>query len=318
MAHWPQHNLLRLPNKLGSVLSAHVYAGSHALSPSTPLIVFLNPLSEPASSWLDVIHAFRARCPAAWMIRYDRYGQGASGPDPADAEGLNAPEQAVEDLVALVRDIVGNETNVDQEAEVEHEVEDIPLVLVGNAFGCALARLYAAKYKGVRGVLFLDHYMTDTDSISLLPPPQTGEPEELTSTRREMERNLDPKVVIGGMRREHIPLLLPRCDGPPLPGEPFVTVGMHDPVPFAEEECKTNLGMEPSITLKYIQPHWEAYHLGLLKLTTPERAKGPMVVKGAAHNIQSEQPEWVVQELKEMVESIMQGLPPLPELEEGD
>jgi len=251
------------------------------------------------------------------MIRYDRYGQGESGPDPADSEGYNSPAQAVEDLAQLLRDIVGNETNVDAEAEVEHEVEDIPLVLVGNAFGCVLARLYAGKYKGVRGILFLDHYMTDTDSISLLPPAQEGEPEDLAKTRREMQKKLDPSVIMGGLRRESIPLLLPRCDEPKLPGEPWVTVGMHDPVPFADEECKKYLGMEPTITLQYIQPHWEAYHHGLTKLTSPEKAKGPIAVKGAAHNIQSEKPEWVVKELRLMVETIMEELPPLPELEEG-
>ncbi|EJT97702.1 hypothetical protein DACRYDRAFT_102372 [Dacryopinax primogenitus] len=305
MAHWPQHNLLRLPGKLSSVLSAHVYAGSSPLSPLTPLILFLNPLLGDSKTWLEVIHSFRSLCPDAWMIRYDRYGQGESGPDPAHPSGYNDPEQAVQDLAALLRDIVGNETNVDQEAEVEHEVEDIPLVLVGNAFGCALARLYAGRYKGVRGVLFLDHYLTDTLPVALLPAYEVGEEETMTRTREGMRKHLSEGVVLGGMRREGIPRMLPRADGPPLPDWPYVTVGMHDPLPFAEEECQRYIGMDPSITLRYVQPHWESYHRALLKLTLPEKARGPIVVLGAAHNIQAERPEWVVGELRKMVGRIM-------------
>src|ERR1700730_15480085 len=57
--------------------------GSNA---NQPLIVFLNGLGLPASSWIPTITSLATMTPHPPMLSYDRYGQGLSTDrDPLDA-----------------------------------------------------------------------------------------------------------------------------------------------------------------------------------------------------------------------------------------
>lgn len=139
-----------------------------------------------------------------------------------------------------------------------------------------------------------------------------------------------------GFDRSTVASLLPRDSEPKLASktrQPCVIVVAHDrDVNVRDMERK--LGMPQRATRNYLEPRWEQvslrssggdvtsvaseadrhhdpslpslrkYNRSLLTLTTPERARGPLVAGGADHFIQTARPDVVAQELRFLWDSI--------------
>jgi pimeloyl-ACP methyl ester carboxylesterase len=243
---------ITLASKPGASLRIRTYPSSTNMAGSPPtLIVFLNGLIIPQSSWqsaIDILVSQRPSAPA--ILTYDRYGQGDSDPDPTDPPdtvyGHNA-ETVISDLHQLL-------------LQVSADVLHIPppgsgtrLIIVANSIGCPLARLYAAKHpETVAAYLFLDSMMANTDFVSLFPDPDAADfdpdvlpdgvsVEDIRHARGQYGRMFRPSVP----NREHfdrrdLRSLLPHAERPLLPHgpdgrRPLVTVVGHDWDVFAQQ-----------------------------------------------------------------------------------
>ncbi|KAK3334268.1 hypothetical protein B0H65DRAFT_481832 [Neurospora tetraspora] len=260
-----------------------------ALPPSSTLLVFLNGLILPRSSWSEAISRFlRIRNkqrrsstssnasssspsntgPKAGtgtvskngngnnasaavgetcengilpeipnILAYDRFGQGASSPDPSDPDPAvddtpygHTPEDVVDDFHQLL-------LLVSRQFLSRRDLKELDVVIVANSIGCPLARLYNARYYPdvrVVGYLFLDSMMANSDFVSVFPDPDApgfdpgkdlkeGVDEEgLRWTRRMFRDKFHPRVGNPErLDRRGLRGLLPWADRPKLrlPGE---------------------------------------------------------------------------------------------------
>ncbi|KAJ0416862.1 Alpha/Beta hydrolase protein, partial [Aspergillus carlsbadensis] len=231
-------------------------------SPTTPppLLIFLNGLGLPQTSWSATITSLQeSNTPLPALLTYDRYGQGSTTDrDPADATAEDPSHghdclSAVRDLRQLLSQIAAEKLNTKPE-----DVDTIPLVLVANSIGCALARIYAQTYpRTVAGLILLDSVLANSDFVSIFPDPgadsfdPTSLPEgvsadALRAARAGVARIFHPSVGNKeGLSRKNLASLLPASDSPVLVGPdgrgPFVTVLGHDFGVFARESA----GMVP-------------------------------------------------------------------------
>jgi pimeloyl-ACP methyl ester carboxylesterase len=232
-----------------------------------PLIVFLNGLGLPASSWIPTITSLARMTPHPPMLSYDRYGQGLSTDrDPLDAKAED-PEHG-HDCMDVVRDLrqlisqICNEKNlkVPTGPENSSELVEPSIFFVVNSLGGALTRLYADQYPStVSTILFLDSIIANTDFVSIwpdpdapgfsekyLPLPQGVTKEGLRDTRLKYGKVFHPVTgIMGkteGLSRKNLAELLPYSDQPLLRFEggrgPWVTVVGHGFNTFAEEGLK--------------------------------------------------------------------------------
>ncbi|KAL4904311.1 hypothetical protein BDW74DRAFT_154601 [Aspergillus multicolor] len=295
---------------------AYTFHPATSASPSTKhtLLVFLNGLGLPQAGWFPVIAALKERSdidlPA--ILTYDRYGQGAS----TDRDPEN-PES--HDCIAVIKDLRQLIIQIAAEKLGYENVDDVNLVLVGNSIGCALARLYAQEYPGtVAGLVLLDSVLANSDFVSIFPDPDSPDydasslPENITeeilrTTRTRVRAIFHPVEGAGGkaegLSRANLPSLLPDSDGPVLEGRdgkgPFVTVVGHDFETFAQES--TRMGFPVELSMKYVNPFWQRYNEGLVKITDSDRAKGPVIAEGAGHFVQKDCPDFVVGEVVEIL-----------------
>jgi pimeloyl-ACP methyl ester carboxylesterase len=61
------------------------------------------------------------------------------------------------------------------------------------------------------------------------------------------------------------------------------------------------MGLPQVYSLTYTNPYWHKYNEGLVKITDPEKSKGPLIAPGAGHFIQQDNPKFVAQELNEII-----------------
>lgn len=61
------------------------------------------------------------------------------------------------------------------------------------------------------------------------------------------------------------------------------------------------MGLPQALSLTYSNPYWHKYNEGLVKITEPEKSKGPLLAPGAGHFIQQDSPSFVAQELTELL-----------------
>ena len=64
------------------------------------------------------------------------------------------------------------------------------------------------------------------------------------------------------------------------------------------------MGTPASLSMKYSNPIWHEYNIGLTRLTNPGRAKGPVIAPGCGHFVQRDNPEFVVQQVSEILKDI--------------
>ncbi|GLA35957.1 hypothetical protein AnigIFM63309_001340 [Aspergillus niger] len=284
------------------------------------LVVFVNGLGLPQTSWEGVIARLQAQPPAAGlpaMLSYDRYGQGqTTDRDPNDVEAEDPMHG--HDTLTVVRDMHQLITQIASEKLGISELSGLPLVLVSNSIGGALVRLYAQEYPGtVAGLLFLDSVLANSDFVSIYPDPdspgfdETSLPhgvsvEAIRDARAYMQRVFHPSNGSGeGLSRRNLAELLPKSDGPKLQGPdgrgPWVTVIGHEFEKFKVEFEKMG-GAPPRLTEVYLNPYWHRFNEGLAKLTESERSRGPFQAPGAGHFVQRDNPELVANELREMLD----------------
>lgn len=140
------------------------------------LVVFVNGLGLPQTSWEGVISLLRDQPPVMGlpaMMTYDRYGQGQSTDrDPLDANATD--NMHGHDCLAVVRDLRQLLLQITSEKLGVSNVDEVQLVLVCNSIGGALTRLYAQEYKGtVGGLVLLDSVLANSDFMFIYPDLNT-------------------------------------------------------------------------------------------------------------------------------------------------
>lgn len=282
------------------------------------LVVFLNGLMTDKTSWLPVMGQIIRKHKSdpigfSSMLAYDRYGQGlTTDRDPQDegrehGHGHNCAD-AAEDLRQLIDQIAKEKFSTN--------AKDLNIILVANSIGCAIARLYAHAYP-VAGLLFLDSVMADSD-FDLWPNPDTTKihrpenlPFEVTDDiLREQRANFaaifHPSVINNeGLSRRDLATLLPYSDSPMLRNEvdrPWIIIVGHDFETFAEESLRT-MGTPKVLSMKFSNPAWESYNQGLSRLTDDDRSNGPIQAKGCGHFIQKDDPNFVVGQIMQLLDS---------------
>ncbi|PYH93864.1 alpha/beta-hydrolase [Aspergillus ellipticus CBS 707.79] len=285
------------------------------------LVVFVNGLGLPQAFWLPVIAQIKAlrqgqSIPA--FLTYDRFGQGqTTDRDPQDA-GAEDPMHG-HDCLASVQDLRQLITQITQDKLGISDVDSISLILVSNSIGCALSRLYAQEHPGtVAALLLLDSVLANSDFVSIFPDPDAADfdpaalrglpVEAIRAVRAGIRRIFHPDVGSKeGLSRRNLRELLPASDAPVLKGPaghgPYVTVVGHDFDAFAEESVK--MGPPKPVTNLFVNPYWHRYNEGLAKITEVKYSKGPIQAPNAGHFIQKDNPEFVVQELNELLTKVL-------------
>jgi pimeloyl-ACP methyl ester carboxylesterase len=259
----PEISAIPLEGKHGAKIHYTYYPASaapkfgHNNPFSQSIIVFLNGLMLPRSSWDQSINAFlekrvRAGLPYPALLSYDRLGQGDSDRDPNDQE---PPPCHGHDVMSAVRDLRQFTLQIWTEHLTRSSPTQFPcIVFVCNSIGCAIARLFAQKYPGtVVGMMFLDSIMANSDFQKLWPDPDAPgfDPhslpgdvtaDEVRETRAKYKAMFHPEVPnMEGLSRRNLATLLPDADGPKLEGwggtGPYLTVVGHDWETFAEQSC---------------------------------------------------------------------------------
>ncbi|KAH8696479.1 hypothetical protein BGW36DRAFT_398024 [Talaromyces proteolyticus] len=270
---------------------------------ATKRIVQLSYTLTPATAPLRTISWLKERQPnhLPALLTYDRFCQGqTTDRDPADAVASDPTHghdltAAVADLHQLITQIVADRTPIGN-------VDAAQLVLVGNSIGCALSRLYAHEYPGtVAALLLLDSNLANSDFVSIFPDPESPVSVETLRLGRGMMRKVFHPDVGNkeGLSRRNLPTLLPSSDSPKLQGVngggPYVTVIGHDYEAFAEESAK--MGFPRAFLTQYVNPFWNEYNQGLVRITDAARGNGPLLAPGSGHFVQRDNPDFVVEEL---------------------
>ncbi|GLB04271.1 hypothetical protein AtubIFM57258_009987 [Aspergillus tubingensis] len=315
----PSYEFLSLATKPSAKLCYSFYPAAGTDKPA--LVVFVNGLGLPQTSWEDAIARLQAQPPANGLpalLTYDRYGQGQTTDRDPDDMKAEDPMHGHDTLV-VVRDLRQLITQIASEKLGVPDLSRLPLVLVSNSIGGALVRLYAQEYPGtVAGLLFLDSVLANSDFISVYPDPDAPDfdaislPEGVSvdairDARAYMQRVFHPSNGSReGLSRRNLAELLPNSDGPKLQGPdgqgPWVTVIGHEFEAFKVEFDKMG-GAPPRLTEIYMNPYWHRFNEGLAKLTDSERSKGPFQAPGAGHFVQRDNPDLVANELREMLDN---------------
>ncbi|KAK8117850.1 uncharacterized protein PG998_006131 [Apiospora kogelbergensis] len=322
-----------------------------SLSPSNEslseaiLIVFVNGLGLPQSSWqptLQLLRADLAGSPpplpspssstggddsyavAVTAATYDRYGQGLSQPLPPGAKPVS------HDMLDAARDLTAFIDGVKSQ-HLTHLVscgKPIHLFLVAHSLGVPLARLYAEHHAAeapISALLVLDSNMANNDFVSLFPDPEDPgfDPgrdlpadtsiEQLQSARAFARAMFHPAAPNGeNLDRTALPALLPQSDGPVLLGDDntggklLLQVTGHDPETFAAESLKV---WPRGLTERYVQPVWEKYNEGLLCIagSEPAASGGVVTAPNSGHFIQKNNPRFVADEVVALLRRICRG-----------
>lgn len=256
--------------------------------PVTPLVVLVCGLALPMQSWALTISNLLERIPSVSVLAYDRWNRGKSTVLPSSRNGINDISTAAMDLSLLLSSL---------------DLSKRPLIMVGQSMGCSIIRMYAIQNStaDIRGVLFIDAMIANTDFLSLFPEQEDEEDPALTSTRQLIVERFHPSIKNPeGISRVNAAHLLPFASSPPLPSNPHLIILGHDPEYFAQFSEKST-GMDAKIVKRYLQPAWEAYNEGLLKLS--ERASGTVrIVPDTGHFIQMDNPGVVADAIMELLQ----------------
>lgn len=267
-------SFITLPSKPAAKLSYTFLPAKGSIQ--QPLIVFLNGLGLPASSWLPTISLLAAQPSHPPMLSYDRYGQGLSDRDPTDFTADDPAHahdcmSAVHDLHELI-DQICIEKKLGISPSSGSGPINPPIFFTSSSLGCALSRLYAHHFPNtVCTLLLLDSVLANSDFISIWPDPSSPSfpacslyphatlplpdgvtARDLSETRDQYGKLFHP--VWGsmgraeGISRVNLAALLPCAEEPVLSfgtesGEdkgPWVTVVGHGFDKFAEEGLKVS------------------------------------------------------------------------------
>jgi pimeloyl-ACP methyl ester carboxylesterase len=256
-------------------------------TPDTPLVVLVCGLALPMQSWATTVSNLCERLPDVSILAYDRWDRGKSRGLPVSRKGVNDISTAGMDLGLLLNNL---------------GLSKRPLIMVGQSMGCPIIRMYAIQTPtaNIRGVVFIDSMMANSDFISVFPAENDDEDPDLTSTRQLIIERFHPSVQnTEGISRMNAAQLLPFASTPRFPTNPHLIVLGHDPEYFAQFSEKST-GMNANMVKRYLQPAWETYNEGLLKLS--DNAIGDVrIVPDSGHFIQMDQPGVVVDAILEVL-----------------
>jgi pimeloyl-ACP methyl ester carboxylesterase len=249
----PSPEFLSIPSKPSAPIS-HIFLPAINPQPSSRkhLIVFVNGLGLPASSWLptiQILHDSLKSCPA--ILTYDRYGQGlTTARDPFDTQKPLGHDfvDVANDLHEIITTIATSKLGL-QRSDIEEE--ELHLLFIGASIGAPIVRLYVQHHSGnAAGIILLDSNIC-VDYSAVWPDPDAPDfdPESVVSDdctleqyrveRAKISKMFDLKVKNPeGLDRSNSAVLLPYADAPKLVGVnrkgPELVVVGHDPVTFAE------------------------------------------------------------------------------------
>lgn len=260
---------IALPSKPQAQIAYDISAVDGAEDQKSPLVVFINGLGLPASSWKPVISLVQASngLNKPQMLTYDRFGQGATtARDPLDEQpGKEAGYghdflDATKDLHELLQAVAPPGARPSRR-----------LVFVAASIGAHLARLYAQQHPGqVAGLLILDSNIGNREMSDLWPDAQAPgfDPRDVVADDCTLEQYLEaspklPKIFNSdvknseGLDRRNVKKLLPESGAPRLVGPGgrglFLTVVGHDPDAFADESLKM-MRIPRSLSLRFTNP----------------------------------------------------------------
>jgi pimeloyl-ACP methyl ester carboxylesterase len=247
---------LTIPSKPDAPITYTFFPG---IAPETleriNLIVFINGLGLPASSWLSSISLLRSAlktCPA--ILTYDRYLQGlTTSKDPIDStpgkENGHSFLDIVTDLHAIITQLASTNLSL---SPSDIKSGKLNLLLVGASIGVPIIRLFAQHHPSlISGAIFLDSNICNVNYSDILPDPDTpgSDPTDLTDAECNLEQYRTARTALlkmfdldvknpENLDRTTGAVLLPQSDGPKLVGGPWLSVVGHDPETFVE------MGME--------------------------------------------------------------------------
>ncbi|CAI6334481.1 unnamed protein product [Periconia digitata] len=338
----PEISAIELEHRNGAKIHYTYYPHSPS-KPNRPnpfaksLVVFLNGLIMPRSSWDNAIHDFlekriNAQLPYPALLTYDRYGQGDSDRDPNDTEPPPSHGHdcmsAVHDLRQLTLQIWKTHLNISNPTQFP------ALIFACNSIGCGIARLFAQTYPGtVLGLLFLDSIMANSDLVSIWPDPDDPafdpaqlppgvDIQDVRDTREKYRLMFHPSVPNNeGLDRRNLATLLPSASSPRLDGYggegPYLTVVGHDWETFADQSFTGSLHIPKALTMTYANPAWQKYNEELIGITEDGKAIGPLIGVGCGHFIQKDGPAFVGDELVSLVDRVVNRVEQVSERDGG-
>jgi pimeloyl-ACP methyl ester carboxylesterase len=165
---------LTIPGKPNAPI-AYTFFPSTDPSASKTLIIFINGLGLPASSWLPSISLLRETTtshPA--ILTYDRFGQGLTiARDPLDGtpgkENGHDFLDVAKDLYEIITVIATTKLGL-KGSDIENG--NLSLLMVGASIGVPILRLYAQAHPSlVAGAIFLDSNIPNVNYSDFLPDP---------------------------------------------------------------------------------------------------------------------------------------------------
>jgi len=310
-----RHLSITLPDKPSASLSATLVPNSE----SKYLVVFINGLGLPQSCWWPVITLSlkHKQSPPPSFLTYDRFGQGTTiDTDPSDVgkevgHGHDIAD-VVYDLHSLLEEVALK--------ELSKNTKDLTIIFVANSIGVSVARYYAQVYSGsISAFLLLDSTLANSDFVSIFPDPDAPDfdeksllgnltREDIVAARKSTAAIFHPSVPNKeGFSRRNLGEYLPLSGGPRLAGPngqaPYITVVGHDFEQFADETLRMP-GMKREVTILYTNPFWQKYNEDMLDITEKDRGKGPIRPERSGHFIQKDRPDFVAQELLELLENL--------------
>jgi pimeloyl-ACP methyl ester carboxylesterase len=239
---------------------------------AAPVVLFESGLGSGIRAWarvVDDVGEFARAC------RYDRAGIGASDP----AEIPRTSEDIADDLRALV-DAAGLPT---------------PLVLVGHSIAGLHLRVFAHRHpEVVAGMVLVDPSVPEMLSAlgAALPPPRSGEDPSITRIREQLEDPPDPETfpegLDVGMSMAQVAETV-AADPQPLGDRPLVVLTA------GRQQFEGPAELQP-----LFQQLWRRWHAGLATLSSAGRHE---VVEDAGHSIQAQEPEVVIDAIREVVQA---------------
>jgi pimeloyl-ACP methyl ester carboxylesterase len=272
MSDIPSSELLVIPSKSSAPISHTFFpAINPASSLDNHLIVFVNGLGLPASSWLpsiQILHSNLTSCPA--ILTYDRYGQGlTTARDPVDNQKPLGHDfvDVANDLHEIITTVATTKLGL-QKSELEEG--KLHLILIGASIGASIVRLYLQHHPGIAaGIILLDSNIAvdysavwpDVDAPGFDPSLVVSDDctlELYRAERAKVSKMFDLNVKNPeGLDRSNSAVLMPHADAPKLVGVdgkgPLLTVVGHDPETFTEMSFMM-MGTPRSLSQKWTNP----------------------------------------------------------------
>lgn len=268
----PSPSLLTISNKPSAPIS-HTFFPSPCSGTLSKLIIFINGLGLPATSWLSSISylqaALSSSCPA--LLTFDRYSQGlTTNTDPLNNNQGYGHDfaNAATDLHEIIIAIASLHFHL---SRADIDAGKLGLLLVGNSIGVPIIRIYAGAHPGlVSGCVFLDSNICNTNYSTIIPSPSSPAfdssfalgpdctLEQYTEARAKLAAIFDLYVKNKEcMDRRNGPTLLPNDDAPKMMGRGgegvWLSVIGHDPEYFAVISERT-MGTPKSMSEKFTNP----------------------------------------------------------------